>query len=611
MGNGLLDKLRNRSTTLSRIVASAAALVCLVAALGQGGQNAPAAPTGAPPAAAVPAARQARNVAVITIAGAIDPNTAKSFGRRMAIAERAGAEAIVVELDTPGGDVSAVIAICTEIKASRITNTVGWVNRTAFSGGAVIAVACREMVTSDPGTMGDALPVLGGPILFSQLPVHEQQKLTAPVIAELVDSARKNGYDEFLVQGMASRGVELWLVENRETGQRFFVNRTEYLILFGDEPPTAAPSLASAELEQEGSLPPDNTLQQLLKDAIKQRRLSDPMAPPPDPSDESRFVPAAPGLENMSGEVTKWMKGKETISRPQFTRADHGRWSLVEYASSGTGPFVFKADQMRKYGLASATINNDEQLKAFFGAKNLIRLTPSWSEGLVAFMTLWYVRALLVVVFLVGLFVEMTHPGLVAPGVVSMAALIGLIAPPLLVDMSAWWTVAAILGGISLIAIEIFVIPGFGVPGIIGLLMLFGGLVGTLVPTGAFFPDTPAQRNDLLFGVATLLMAVATSGVIMYFIGKHLTSLPVVNRLILKDPVPTDDQAGHEMLAAMAQAPVRVGMAGTALTPLRPAGRMQLGDRIIDVVSDVGYIPAGASVKIASVSDFRVGVELA
>jgi len=505
-----------------------------------------------------------------------------------------------------------VLGICTEIKACPIKNTVAWVHRDAYSGGAVVALACREIVTADPATLGDALPISMTSFgILNTLPEHERQKFLSPLIAELVDSARRNHYDELLVQGIASRGVELWLVENKDTGRRLFVTRDEYKTLFDEEPSTSAPTLASAAPGEESEAspqeagPPSPEFKPL--GSKRKHRTSDAHLPAPSADAPNRFVPATPRLAPLAGDVT--VKQDLPLTRPVITSADQGKWTLIEYVSKGDGPYIFKPDQLKHYGLASATIQNDEELRAFFGAKNLIRLQPTWSEGLVAFMTSWWVKVLLVIIFLVGLFVEMTHPGVVLPGAISLCALLGLVAPPLLIDLSAWWTLAAILGGITLIALEIFVIPGFGIAGVFGLLLLFGGLVGTFVPNGSLFPDTPGQRNDMLFGVATLLMAVATSGVLMYFAARHFGSIPVFNRLILKDPVFNEDHAGDEMLAAMAHGPVRIGMSGTAITPLRPAGRVQLGDRIIDVVSEVGYVPAGAPVKVVAVSDFRIGVE--
>jgi membrane-bound ClpP family serine protease len=612
---------RARPADIARAAASLFLLLLTLSGFGQGSASSPAGP-----AQIVPAARQARNVAIITIEGMIDEGTFRSVKRRFTIAERAGADAVVIELNTPGGEVGAVLGICTTIKASPIRNSVAWVHPTAFSGGAVVAIACREIVTSDPGTLGDALPVLMGPVLFSQLPEHEQQKMLSPLVAELVDSARRNHYDEFLVQGLVSRGVELWLVENKETGARLFINRDEYRAIFGEEPVSGVPTLPGAKTgEHEAKLtskylPSKQEIEKWFKGGgnrpDSKGASSAPLAPPADPNDPKRFVSAAPGLSPIDGEVTDLMEAKQhltgrallPLTRPVISSADRGRWNLVEFVSSGSGPFVFKADQLKRYSLASATIQNDEELRAYFGAKNLIRLQPTWSEGLVAFMTNQWVKAFLVVIFLLGLFVEMTHPGLVLPGAVSMCALVGLVAPPMLIDLSAWWTVAAILGGITLLALEIFIIPGFGVAGVLGLLLLFAGLVGTFVPSGSLFPDTPGQRNDMLFGVATLLMSVATSGILMYFVARHFGSLPVFNRLVLKDPT-FDEDGGDELIAAMATGPVRIGMSGTAVTPLRPAGRVQLGDRIIDVVSEVGYIPAGAPVKIIAVSDFRIAVE--
>jgi len=293
-----------------------------------------------------------------------------------------------------------------------------------------------------------------------------------------------------------------------------------------------------------------------------------------------------------------------------LTEADRGKWVVVEYVSTGAAALLFKTDQMLRYGLASAIVQNDEDLKQFFGARNIMRLDQSWSEGMVAWLTWMPMRGLLVFIFLLALFVEMTHPGVMLPGAIAFAALVGLVAPPLLINLAAWWTLAAIAVGIILIALEVFVIPGFGVAGVAGLLLLFAGLLGTLVPTGSFFPDSPQHKNDLLYGVVTLFLSITTAGVGMYFVARNFRSLPLFNRLVLKDPVFESDH-GDELLAAMgsAAAPVRKGMTGVALTPLRPAGRVELEGRIIDVVSDIGYIPAGAPVRIVSVSDFRIAVE--
>ena len=345
----------------------------------------------------------------------------------------------------------------------------------------------------------------------------------------------------------------------------------------------------------------------------RQPRTAQPLAP----GEPDRFTPASPELERLARNADTEEQELPSV-RPVLTSADKGKWKLLEHVSTGAGPLLFKTDQMLRYDLASATVQNDEELKKFLGVKHIIRLDQSWSEGLVVWLTWMPIQAVLVVIFLLALFVEMTHPGLMLPGAIAFGALAVLIAPPLLINLANWWTLAAIGSGVLLITLEIFVIPGVGVAGVLGLLLLFGGLIGVFVPSGSFFPDSPQHRSDLLHGVASLLLALATTGAGMYFIVRNFKTLPLLNRLILRDPAPED--LGDDLLAAMGEpvGPLPRGTVGTTITPLRPAGRVELapdaageGGRIIDVVSDVGYIPAGAKVRVVSVSEFRIGVELA
>ena len=119
----------------------------------------------------IPEWRRGEKVVVITIRGEIDQDIhgnsvmATSVTRRIQLAERSGADAIVFELDTPGGSVPAVLEICNRIKSSSITNTVAWINPSAYSGGAVIALACREIVVTSPATLGDAQPISVMPLM--------------------------------------------------------------------------------------------------------------------------------------------------------------------------------------------------------------------------------------------------------------------------------------------------------------------------------------------------------------------------------------------------------------------------------------------------------------
>jgi len=64
------------------------------------------------------------------------------------------------------------------------------------------------------------------------------------------------------------------------------------------------------------------------------------------------------------------------------------------------------------------------------------------------------------------MFLEMSHPGVGLPGAIAALALVALLAPPALLGMANWWEIGAIGVGLLLIVVEIFVLPGFGLPGI-------------------------------------------------------------------------------------------------------------------------------------------------
>ena len=115
--------------------------------------------------APIPAARKASTVAIIPIRGPIDAITVASLKQRLAAAKDAGADALVIELDTPGGALVATLEITNILRTQAPVNTVAWVNPFAFSAGTIIALSAREIVTAPDAMMGDAAPVTPfGPI---------------------------------------------------------------------------------------------------------------------------------------------------------------------------------------------------------------------------------------------------------------------------------------------------------------------------------------------------------------------------------------------------------------------------------------------------------------
>lgn len=542
----------------------------------------------------VPASRRAKNIAVITVRGDIDRVMATSVRRRIAAAEAGGADSIVFEIDTFGGELGAALEICSAIESCKKPTT-AWVNAKGISAGAIIALACNEIVAAPAVIFGDAAPVQISAAGLKSMRDTERAKVLTPILTQLTNSARRNGYDESFVQGLVMLGVELWLVERADTGERRFITRDEYRYLLSDDPAPGRPALTGVGTV--GSAP----------------RSWKPTGPRASAAPGATASPTdiQPAGRMSAGTVVAVNAGlTQARTRRDLSQADVGKWTLLEYVSDGTGIFTLKAPDMRAYGMAVAEISNDAELKAFFAGENLIRIEQAWYESLAKALDGMVVKGVLIILFLLGLFVEMMHPGLVLPGTVAFISLVGILAPDILLGAGGWWEVIAIMVGVGCILLEIFILPGFGVFGVAGLVLLFGGLLGTFMPGPGFFPDTPEGQSGLVHGVATLLISTVVAIVLMYFLGKHFGNLPLLNRLVLKNP--TAEETSPSLLEAMgpdADGPVQVGATGVAITPLRPSGRVQVGDDILDVVAEIGFIAAGQPVRVTRVQAFCINVE--
>lgn len=558
---------------------------------------------------AVPAARQADRVAVITIEGEINSVTASSVQRRMDQAIGDGAQALVFDIDTPGGEIGAVLEICAAIKASSVPNTVAWVNPQAYSGGAIIALACREIVVSEAASMGDALPIaigLGGAEAATQGELRK--KIVPPVLAEVVASARERGWDEFIVQAIVIDGVELWWVEETDptdgVPRRLAVNEAEFRLLFPDqEPPRGSPIIVSAK--------PGGG-------EVSETPASDETAAASE--DPSAFKPASPTLRDLSPSLTGEADAESArdldmlaapSERPVFTADDAGDWQLAGYLTNGSGPIVMKTAEMTRFGFSSATIRSDEELRAFFGAQDLVRIDRSWSESAVRVLSKFWVRGLLIVVFLLAMFIEMSSPGLILPGLTALAALVLLMAPAWMLGLAGWWELVAIGAGVACIAAELLVLPGFGVFGIAGLVLLFAGLVGSFLGPGPGVFSAGGQ-GELIRAMVTVVLAVVTSGVGIGVIIKHFGKLPVLGGLVLDASRMTDEESGDALIAAMDEGDdlsAMIGQRGRAHTPMLPSGKVEIGQDLHEAKSGLGPIEMGDPIVVVGIEGWQLVVE--
>lgn len=558
-------------------------------------QEPAAAPTSAP-ATAVPAYRHAEEIVIIPIRGEIDMVTVRSVERRLQYAVDDKAQAVVFELDTPGGLAIAALEICEMIKGTSIPLTVAWVHSKAYSAGTLIALACDEVVMAPFSVMGDCAPITPWKVLAPA----ERSKAESPLLAEVVDSARRHGYDENLVKSFIAYDIELWLIENMKTGDRVFAYRSEYEKVFGQSPPESARKLASGESANPGT----------------SRTPAGPILP-------FLQTPAAPrGANAAEGVPTPEQRDAQVetqqslpSSRPELTNDDFGNYRLLEVVVDNKTLLTVHPEQAERYGLSKQIVSNDADLRAYFGAKGEVRYEASWSEKLVVILTSLPLRIVLVLVFAIGLLWEMSTPGVGVPGGMALAALLILLGAPALTGMAQWWDIALVLAGMVLIAAEIFVIPGFGIAGVSGLICLGLGFVGTFVapdPSGGVLPASASARDALAQGSSVMVLCGFAVLIAGFYVSRYIGQIPLFGKLVLNESV-RDFAEPPSILGAMqassaSDLPAK-GVRGRTLTALRPIGRAQIGPSVYDVVAHHGSIEAGAGVRVVESNKFRIVVE--
>ncbi|MDC0176047.1 hypothetical protein OAJ60_03830, partial [Planctomycetaceae bacterium] len=180
---------------------------------------------------------------------------------------------------------------------------------------------------------------------------------------------------------------------------------------------------------------------------------------------------------------------------------------------------------------------------------------------------------------------------------------------------AGWLELALFLLGLALIAIEIFLVPGFGVFGVSGGLLLFVSLVMASETMTASFSVEGLQK----FGAptATLMGSLLTVIVVAVVISHYLPQMPLLRRIVLEPPdsgnlafdprlVGQPDPVG--LLVADSEL---IGQVGGAVSVLRPSGKARIGDNLVDVVSDGPFINPGTSVEVVRVEGNRVFVRKA
>lgn len=233
------------------------------------------------------------------------------------------------------------------------------------------------------------------------------------------------------------------------------------------------------------------------------------------------------------------------------------------------------------------------------------KLGTEWLDAVADFLTQTSTQVILVILGMACLMIEAMKPGLSLPGVMASLCFILIFwSNSHIQGQIDWLAILIFLLGLILVVVEVFLIPGFGVVGLSGVLMILGGMA--LVAYG-HWPQSPGEwlgfGKVMLPFVGSLLGSIILAGVVIQF----LPRMPFFNNLVLSRKPEELEEGSPEGGNALLDL---VGIIGVAQTDLRPSGTALILGEYLDVISEGEFIPQGNRIEVLEANPQKILVRL-
>jgi membrane-bound serine protease (ClpP class) len=298
-----------------------------------------------------------------------------------------------------------------------------------------------------------------------------------------------------------------------------------------------------------------------------------------------------------------YMSQKEIESSP-----DPGQWEKINPVQETLGGNFLEVNGTRavQLGLAQGITQSREELQRRYGLRGELPVYRyTGVDTAVYILNSPWVTGLLFVVGLVALYVELSAPGIGLGGLIAGLCFAIFFWSRFLGGTADLLDVILFVAGVAFLLVELFVLPGFGVAGLTGILLILGSLI--LASQTFVIPHTPEQWHQLNRTLLVILVSGVVVAVAAYLLSRHFGSLPLLSRLVLAPPQSDGGKAEASPVGGDRGA-VQVGSCGVALSTLRPAGKARFGNQYVDVVTEGDFITKGSRVKVLEIRGNRVVV---
>jgi len=312
-------------------------------------------------------------------------------------------------------------------------------------------------------------------------------------------------------------------------------------------------------------------------------------------------------------EVTNSRTGKVTYMSEMEIEDANDEWVKGAQVPESREDFLLtlSGDRAHEVGIADQPCNDLDELRLRLAIPEDAPLQPvgrTWVDTFVFILNTTFGGFLLITLGIICVYIELHLPsgffGILAAVFFSLffwSRYLG--------GTAGMLELVLFVLGLGLLAMEMFLIPGFGVFGVSGMLMIFGSLVMAShtfagMSAGEKFDESMSSLGSLAGALVTVIAVAAA-------LNRFLPSIPFLNRLILTPPgyaatIADGPRLDPSVIDSAADGPVSPGTRGVTASTLRPSGKAIFDNQFLDVVSDGGYIDHGTEVEVIRVAGNRI-----
>ena len=302
---------------------------------------------------------------------------------------------------------------------------------------------------------------------------------------------------------------------------------------------------------------------------------------------------------NRSREIATSMVDEE-LSIPYFLNIKGDTLTVKDVQGFSEGKLITLSTNLAvQLGISNKEIETYDDLLIYlnFADTETVEVTETWSEVLVRFLTNPMVAPLFMSLGMLGLFMEIKSPGFGVPGIFGLICLGLFFGSHLLVGLADMTEMLILFAGIMLILLEILVIPGFGLAGISGIGLIFYSFFKMLIGT---YPSS----EDYQFAYFGLSVGIITSFIIAVIIYNTFPKTELYKRLI-----PFTPQKSEEGFTISRGFETLIGETGITTTDLRPSGKVEIQGKTYQAFSHGDYIEKNEEILVDGIDENQLLVK--